>query len=255
MSRLRGRCARPRGHPGSVPARPAGVQRAAGPTFETLTTRSACRPAARSLVALWHQSRLIPILVTQSVSRLRTSRCRAASAQRPAGTPPGRSPPPGIVAAPAQISLKGGGDRTLVSPLGREWTSGVGWPAAVRQPRQEALFFALQSLTTERGFAGRRRVVAGSAYFLPSPNRMRAGGAGRKDVCDEQAGSPVEGRQEGDGAVAFVDLRGVRLFCVGGPEGSRRGCERHGKSYLTLRRRGEAGDGGGSLTGGAIPSA
>ena len=49
--------------------------------------------------------------------------------------------------------------------------------------------------------------------------------------------------------------RGVRLFCVGGPEGSRRGCERHGKSYLTLRRRGEAGDGGGSLTGGAIPSA
>ena len=47
----------------------------------------------------------------------------------------------------------------------------------------------------------------------------------------------------------------VRLFCVGGPEGSRRGCERHGKSYLTRRRRGEEGDGGGSLTGGAIPSA
>ena len=35
----------------------------------------------------------------------------------------------------------------------------------------------------------------------------------------------------------------VRLFCVGGPEGSRRGCERHGKSYLTRRRRGEEGDG------------
>ena len=47
----------------------------------------------------------------------------------------------------------------------------------------------------------------------------------------------------------------VRLFCVGGPEGARRGCERHGESYLTRRRRGEAGDGGGSLTGGAIPSA
>ena len=47
----------------------------------------------------------------------------------------------------------------------------------------------------------------------------------------------------------------LRLFCVGGPEGSRRGCERHGKSYLTRRRRGEEGDGGGSLTGGAIPSA
>ena len=51
------------------------------------------------------------------------------------------------------------------------------------------------------------------------------------------------------------DLIWVRLFCVGGPEGSRRGCERHGKSYLTRRRRGEEGDGGGSLTGGAIPSA
>ena len=52
-----------------------------------------------------------------------------------------------------------------------------------------------------------------------------------------------------------VHRQGVRLFCVGGPEGSRRGCERHGKSYLTRRRRGEEGDGGGSLTGGAIPSA
>ena len=51
------------------------------------------------------------------------------------------------------------------------------------------------------------------------------------------------------------NLLWVRLFCVGGPEGSRRGCERHGKSYLTRRRRGEEGDGGGSLTGGAIPSA
>ena len=47
----------------------------------------------------------------------------------------------------------------------------------------------------------------------------------------------------------------VRLFFVGGPETSRRGCEQQGKSYLTRRRRGEEGDGGGSLTGGAIPSA
>ena len=53
----------------------------------------------------------------------------------------------------------------------------------------------------------------------------------------------------------LVKNKWVRLFCVGGPEGSRRGCERHGKSYLTRRRRGEEGDGGGSLTGGAIPSA
>ncbi len=37
--------------------------------------------------------------------------------------------------------------------------------------------------------------------------------------------------------------------------GVQEGCERHGKSYLTRRRRGEEGDGGGSLTGGAIPSA
>ena len=56
-------------------------------------------------------------------------------------------------------------------------------------------------------------------------------------------------------AAGILNVVGVRLFCVGGPEGSRRGCERHGKSYLTRRRRGEEGDGGGSLTGGAIPSA
>ena len=44
---------------------------------------------------------------------------------------------------------------------------------------------------------------------------------------------------------------GAALF-VGGPGGF---CERHGKSYLTRRRRGEEGGGRGSLTGGAIPSA
>ena len=58
-----------------------------------------------------------------------------------------------------------------------------------------------------------------------------------------------------DEALFELSRHRVRLFCVGGPEGSRRGCERHGKSYLTRRRRGEEGDGGGSLTGGAIPSA
>ena len=45
---------------------------------------------------------------------------------------------------------------------------------------------------------------------------------------------------------------GVRLFFVGGPGGF---CERHGKSYLTRRSRGGEGGGGGSLTGGAVPSA
>ena len=47
----------------------------------------------------------------------------------------------------------------------------------------------------------------------------------------------------------------VRLFFVGGPEGSRAFCKRHGKSYLTRRRRGEEGGGGGSVTGGAFPPA
>ena len=50
-------------------------------------------------------------------------------------------------------------------------------------------------------------------------------------------------------------FEGCGSFSSAGPETSRRGCERHGKSYLTRRRRGEEGDGGGSLTGGAIPSA
>ena len=62
---------------------------------------------------------------------------------------------------------------------------------------------------------------------------------------------PDEKRSTAD----IVNLGWVRLFFVGGPERSRRGCERHGKSYLTRRRRGEEGDGCSSLTGGAIPSA
>ena len=49
-----------------------------------------------------------------------------------------------------------------------------------------------------------------------------------------------------------LEKQRVRLFFVGGPETSRRGCEQQGKSYLTRRRRGEEGDGCGSLTGGAI---
>ena len=44
----------------------------------------------------------------------------------------------------------------------------------------------------------------------------------------------------------------VRLFFVDGPRGF---CERHGKSYLTRRRCGGEGGGGGLLTGRAIPSA
>ena len=44
----------------------------------------------------------------------------------------------------------------------------------------------------------------------------------------------------------------MRLFFVGGPRGF---CQRHGKSYLTRRRCGGEGGGGGLLTGRAIPSA
>ena len=52
------------------------------------------------------------------------------------------------------------------------------------------------------------------------------------------------------------DNEWVRLFFVGGPEGSRAFCKRHGRwSYLTRRRRGEEGGGGGSVTGGAFPPA
>ena len=61
--------------------------------------------------------------------------------------------------------------------------------------------------------------------------------------------------EESTPSLGMAVLTRVRLFFVGGPETSRRGCEQQGKSYLTRRRRGEEGDGGGSLTGGAIPSA
>ena len=47
----------------------------------------------------------------------------------------------------------------------------------------------------------------------------------------------------------------VRLFFVGGRERLHGFCEWHGKSYLTRRRLGEEGAGGGSVTGGAMPSA
>ena len=60
-------------------------------------------------------------------------------------------------ASPARISRKDGGDRTPANPLGRERTSGVGWPTAVRPRRHKALLIALQSLTTEGGLPGRPR--------------------------------------------------------------------------------------------------
>ena len=46
--------------------------------------------------------------------------------------------------------------------------TGVGWPAARRQRRQEVLLIALQSLTTERGVPVRPRVTAGLACFRPA---------------------------------------------------------------------------------------
>ena len=52
-----------------------------------------------------------------------------------------------------------------------------------------------------------------------------------------------------------LGLRWVRLFFVDGPGGPSGFCERHGKSYLTIRRRGGEGGGGGLLTGRAIRSA
>lgn len=67
----------------------------------------------------------------------------------PAGTAAAWEAPLEVVAASARISRKDGGDQTLANPLGRERTSGVGWPAAVRPPRHEALLIALQSLATE----------------------------------------------------------------------------------------------------------
>ena len=48
------------------------------------------------------------------------------------------------------------------------------------------------------------------------------------------------------------NLSWVRLFFVDGPRGF---CQRHGKSYLTRRRRGGEGGAGGLLTSRAIPSA
>ena len=68
----------------------------------------------------------------------------------PAATAAAWEAPLEIVAAPARISRKDGGDRTLANPLGRERTSGVGWPAAVWQPRHEALLVASDTYDGKR---------------------------------------------------------------------------------------------------------
>ena len=115
-----------------------------------------------------------------------------------------------------------------------------------------------QEWTEEEIAAGRRMVITS---FMPTLN-------GYEDVVRSQLGPTRELNLElsprlvnlaassaGTDQVDDPYFRWVRLFFVGGPETSRRGCEQQGKSYLTRRRRGEEGDGGGSLTGGAIPSA
>ena len=91
----------------------------------------------------------------------------------------------------------------------------------------------------------------------PPPGRLVDVGGRALHVHCTGSGTPTVVLEAGASsfAIDWALVQRVRLFCVGGPEGSRRGCERHGKSYLTRRRRGEEGDGGGSLTGGAIPSA
>ena len=90
----------------------------------------------------------------------------------------------------------------------------------------------------------------------PAPNAQALCWQAFIDYVGQPGTFPCTTMREGrPPSPSWLGRRRVRLFCVGGPEGSRRGCERHGKSYLTRRRRGEEGDGGGSLTGGAIPSA
>ena len=101
------------------------------------------------------------------------------------------------------------------------------------------------------------RITTKGQVTIPHRFRLKFGLLPNTDVSFEEVDGGVTIRPVLSKRALIEDRlrRGVRLFCVGGPEGSRRGCERHGKSYLTRRRRGEEGDGGGSLTGGAIPSA
>ena len=71
----------------------------------------------------------------------------------------------------------------------------------------------------------------------------------RRHPFDGVTGAPVSSALD-----ALAKQMGAALFHRRSRE-VQEGCERHGESYLTRRRRGEEGDGGGSLTGGAIPSA
>ena len=92
------------------------------------------------------------------------------------------------------------------------------------------------------------RAVQGSRHPLPC---LR--GRNHRYACPE--GRLRLRHQPGIVNDASQQVRTGALFFVGGPERSRKGCEPHGESCLTRRGRGEEGDGGGSPTGGAIPSA
>ena len=124
--------------------------------------------------------------------------------ERPAGMAPDRPPRLGIVPAPVHISLKAGGGRTAANPVGREWTP---W---TRLASETAVASGNPSLCASVTCDGRS--LAGTASSDRGIGMLPSGSNGanrpcRREVCDEQAGASVAGRQGGDGAVAFVDLR------------------------------------------------
>ena len=107
---------------------------------------------------------------------------------------------------------------------------------------------AVSSASTASGLSSDRILPITDRNLCP---RSSSSPASRSGSSPTERGSHISG----PATCGSSKSEGCGSSSSAGPETSRRGCERHGKSYLTRRTRGEEGDGGGSLTGGAIPSA
>ena len=174
----------------------------------------------------------------------------------------------GQVTENAELIFTASGQQVLACPHA---SGGKDWEAGAYSPRTNTMYMPLRNVCARMmaedpdNRTNRLYAIAWRSELAPGYDDV-----GSVHAISAETGETIWNYQQraatmalaatGGGLVFGGDVNGrfrawVRLFCVGGPEGSRRGCERHGKSYLTRRRRGEEGDGGGSLTGGAIPSA
>ena len=126
-------------------------------------------------------------------------------------------------------------ERRLARALWRRSGAALEWPRPVVVLRGETR-------------SGKDMWARAFSAFIDARHPLTGGAKRREGSLDL---GQVSGRSGGEsGKIALFGW--VRLFFVDGPRGF---CQRHGKSYLTRRRRSGEGGGGGLLTGRAISSA